>query len=362
MMFNPLTLLGRATKFRSLPTQPPDLHNFVRDFLRVAEIAEWLEVILISDFLPKFLKDHRPQELACSACAAELNLSEDGYLVACTRTLALGAPEGNPFIFGYFDRSTGDFILDETKISRLRGRTVLNMQNAKKISACENCLIKWDCSGDCLNELYLTNRDFYQVVPGRCREKLFFARNYLRYLAGREFIQIKPYLKKEAGQLFLVGYFNRFLLGDSKQTTDFRYNPYIKISLKKDPLKEIYHKILAYQKQFFSRPVLFLIEVEEDLSHRRIAAVLESFIRSLKQSGLIFRIVKPLSRVLSADFSRTYDIPETCFDCRALFSVEAGRVIFCDGQQGQNLEDYATRDQIFNEFSGINPGCLNLKV
>lgn len=363
MMFNPLSALGRAEKQNSPETSAPQLADFVRDFLILSELAGWMGALVISDFLPKFLEKHQAEEIVCGACQPDINLSEEGHLVACTRTLALKPAPENPFVYGSYDEARQDFILDETKINNLRSRTVRNMKTADGTpGACENCLIKWDCAGDCLNELYILKEDFYKIAPNRCEAKRLYAKNYLRFLASREFIGIKPFIKQDGEKLMLTGYFSQFRLGQGTAAEELEANPYLKISLAKDSLKAIYQKIIAYQKKFPRQPILFLLSIEEDATSQKVSLTLQSFIKALKQSGLLFKIVKPLARVLPEEFQTSYHLASSCFDCLALFEVTGERVVFCNSLQGKKLAEYADREEIFNEFSGENKECPNLKI
>jgi uncharacterized protein len=97
----------------------------------------------------------------CGAAAPSFNVDFDGDVVSCFSHAT------KRFRYGYFDKQTNMFILDDNKIEQLRKLTYVNSD------ACKNCFAKYYCLGDCvaLRIKDVSNTDIvseYKNGKGRC--------------------------------------------------------------------------------------------------------------------------------------------------------------------------------------------------
>ncbi|MEK6557399.1 MAG: radical SAM protein, partial [Candidatus Margulisiibacteriota bacterium] len=170
MLFNPLHELGRASQGTLSHQKAVDIMAFVQKFLAIRLRADQEGIRVMSDFLPDFYHYH-PRDFQCNACRPSMCVHVNGDLVACTRAYDVLPRDQNPFIWAKYEE--GIWQMDESKKTALENRTLENMP------ACQSCLVKWDCAGDCLIELYKKTGDFYQVDKVRCEAKRWFVQNYL---------------------------------------------------------------------------------------------------------------------------------------------------------------------------------------
>ncbi|MDD5264075.1 MAG: radical SAM protein [Candidatus Bipolaricaulis sp.] len=156
IVFEPLVSIGRAT--RSVVVGPPDEMAFARNFWKAQTLGHELGVrTMYSGFGP-----HR---LVASFCAAmtlpSFTVTTDGVVTACERDCT-----GSDYRYGVWDAQ--GFSLSESALEA-------NAQLAQVPEACEECIAKWHCAGDC--------PDLRRMGYSRCRSTTWLLeKNLLRQL------------------------------------------------------------------------------------------------------------------------------------------------------------------------------------
>lgn len=135
---------GVGSSLHSVPLI--NLMDYAHEFLAAQESAERLGITYGSILTCNFDEQVRYH---CRCCLPTPHLTTDGYVSACDM-----APFGtdipsrmNVFVFGRWDKVANRIVLDQTKISALRGRDV------ESLAACAACPAKNHCAGYCPGEV-----------------------------------------------------------------------------------------------------------------------------------------------------------------------------------------------------------------
>lgn len=136
----PVWYCGRC---RTTGIRPPDEMDFTRYFLEAWEEGHRIGLEL-------FYSGARIESITNTFCAAAGNgfsVTSEGRVTSCFEVTKKTDPRAEIFHYGYYDKDTGRYILDQNKIKKLRQLTVENMPH------CQDCFCKWHCAGDCLSKV-----------------------------------------------------------------------------------------------------------------------------------------------------------------------------------------------------------------
>lgn len=131
-----LNPFGRAEQNLDPEVSPPNKHEFSNVIAALISYARDRNVHIMNSASTEY---HLLRPVFCSNIGIpNWTVSTTGDIVACGRD---NAPE--VFVFGRFDEVSGQLVLDEDKISRLRSLNVLEYPE------CKDCFCKYHCAGDC---------------------------------------------------------------------------------------------------------------------------------------------------------------------------------------------------------------------
>lgn len=138
LQVEPFEVAGRA-KETAIPLVDPKL--FVREYIRANEKAQSLGIEL-SYSGDKF---DLLRGVFCGADGEIFCVLPTGHVSACTRVIRLDDDNANVFIYGCYDSSDNNFVIDYERLKCLRRLGVLQS------SQCQDCFCKWHCAGACPN-------------------------------------------------------------------------------------------------------------------------------------------------------------------------------------------------------------------
>ena len=110
----------------------------------------------------------------CGAFCEPFAVTPDGNVSACFEVYDAKSKYADTFLIGAYDSASGGFVMDETKLARLRTRTVANL------TACRDCFCKYMCAGDCATRSFRFHggNDLLQA-GGRCETIRMIAKHQL---------------------------------------------------------------------------------------------------------------------------------------------------------------------------------------
>lgn len=82
-------------------------------------------------------------ETFCGACGSNFFVTPEGYVTTCLEACRPNEKPAEVFFIGKYNPETKKFDFDEDK------RKVLSERKVSRISYCEDCFAKYNCSGDC---------------------------------------------------------------------------------------------------------------------------------------------------------------------------------------------------------------------
>ncbi len=131
-----LNPFGRAELNLDPGVNPPNKREFSETITRLISYARTRNVHIMNSASTEY---HLLRPVFCSNIGIpNWTVSTTGDIVACGRD---NAPD--VFVFGRFDEISGQVILDEEKIRKLRSLNVLEYPE------CKECFCKYHCAGDC---------------------------------------------------------------------------------------------------------------------------------------------------------------------------------------------------------------------
>jgi uncharacterized protein len=149
----PLFVCGRSTTHG---LRPPDPQSFIEAFRRCRDYA-WGRGVKVA------YSGARQSSLTRSFCqvsSPSFNVTSDGDVTACYEVVDRADPRAETFIYGSYDRGSGSFVFDQSRIERLRRLTVADAPR------CARCFAKYHCAGGCpAKRLYPGAED---AVVARC--------------------------------------------------------------------------------------------------------------------------------------------------------------------------------------------------
>ena len=132
----PSTLAGRSIE---TSTKEPMDKVFVEEFLKAYRRGKELGIYVrcsMSDTLGR---------LRGRFCNTEFTITSTGKLTACHRYSREETNNSSLFMYGHYDKSSKEFIIDMDKLNSIGDANVHNF------SGCNNCFAKYNCAGDCLS-------------------------------------------------------------------------------------------------------------------------------------------------------------------------------------------------------------------
>lgn len=132
----PSTGIGRSI---NTSTREPLDKVFVSEFLKAYNRGKELGIIVrcsMSDSLGN---------LKGRFCNPEFTITSSGKLTACHRYSRDETTNSEIFMYGNYDKTTNEFVVDLDKLNSLSDANVHNF------SGCNNCFAKYNCAGDCLS-------------------------------------------------------------------------------------------------------------------------------------------------------------------------------------------------------------------
>ncbi|MBT3408801.1 radical SAM protein [archaeon] len=159
VVFNKLTLKNNVTlnydKYRPL-------------LIGLYDLADKLNIVLTTDMI--FV--HRRTPKYCGALSNSIILYPDGLIKSCYRDFS----KKSVFNIAKINKN---LIFKKNNYLKLKNFNVENIKN------CDDCLIKYNCAGDCpLINHELTN-DYFKPNKSRCKVRIEFNKDYLMYLAKK---------------------------------------------------------------------------------------------------------------------------------------------------------------------------------
>jgi len=271
-------------------------------------------------------------------------LGADGLVSACPCLADQHDVEANPgsekLVLGSFDTQRGEFQLKD----------LVELKEAYKKAECSDCDHHL-CWGGCPLR-NLSGESLTKPDRERCKNTTTEIKAYLRYLAERDVIGLKPWLEEREGRLLCSCQFSEFQL--SKES--MQSNPFLRFSPAEDDLDKLASMIADFSGANPKRLVLFLLSPcgRARLDARETVA-LKEFLYALKKSRVFFRITKPIGIEDYNEDARDrlfkeFSMPRSCHDCMEMFTVVDGRARFCDGTVGPEIGRIFDREELFRMF------------
>jgi uncharacterized protein len=98
----------------------------------------------------------------CGASGRSFCVTPQGNVTSCFEVSLESDPRAAQFFYGKFDTDTKRFVFQSERVAALQNRTVNNL------SHCADCLIKYQCAGDCLAKVHSTGDMFDTSKNTRC--------------------------------------------------------------------------------------------------------------------------------------------------------------------------------------------------
>ncbi|HEY6873774.1 MAG TPA: radical SAM protein [Geobacteraceae bacterium] len=153
--FEPVTLTGRGST-----VSRPDPDQFVEKFLECFLLGLELDIDVKYSGMHCFKDCH---QRFCSACGRNFCVTTEGNITTCYEVLDANDPAADIFFVGKIEPLQASVEWDLARIKELEQRIADNME------ACEDCLLRYQCAGDCpIKSFRHSNRDLYSPDPFRC--------------------------------------------------------------------------------------------------------------------------------------------------------------------------------------------------
>jgi uncharacterized protein len=154
MHFEPVFLCGRQVASSGQALAPD---TFARNFERALDRARELGTRLrySAARLGTFLS-------FCGVAQDPFTVTPEGDVTGCYEVCRRDHPLADTFYFGRYQPERGRFVFRIDDLARLRALNVYNKQ------ACNECIAKWTCSGDCPVKGAQSELDYQKLSP-RCR-------------------------------------------------------------------------------------------------------------------------------------------------------------------------------------------------
>jgi uncharacterized protein len=150
--FEPLVFCGRCLKTK---WQSPDTEMFIQRFREAANIGEKLGI----DIYYSGAAIRQPlSKRFCGVSKPNFIVTPAGYVTSCVEVTDAAHRSAETFIYGQYDNQRKKFVFDHAKIGQLRSLTVENRQY------CNDCFLKWHCSGDCPARAMSSGKNYMQAA------------------------------------------------------------------------------------------------------------------------------------------------------------------------------------------------------
>ncbi|MFH1234295.1 MAG: SPASM domain-containing protein, partial [Candidatus Diapherotrites archaeon] len=278
------------------------------------------------------------------------NVGVDGVVASCS-----GFSDATDFqihkgleglLIGGFNKKTKTFEIDEAKVAQLRG--------LHKKAKCGDCDFKL-CWGGCPLRNLRDNGSASEPSLDLCRESKMETVAYMKYLAERDAIKLKPRLEEKKGKLVLSAQFSELPLSEKNAANLGNY--FIVFDPANDDLDRRFEEIVSLSEKNTKGLGLFLLSpsTTERLDVNR-SILFKDFLYSLEKKQVLFRVTKPvkisdINSRTEKEFCGHFSIPKSCLECIELFRVKNGRTEFCDGRKGPKISEVFDRDELYLAFS-----------
>ena len=150
--------------------------EFAKMFVKAIEFSLDHEITVSSTFAPFKRFDN-----FCGICLENICLNTDNSISACVEVMKKNiAPD---FIYGEF--SENQIKLDLKKIE------ILIERRPEKMNKCKNCIIKWNCAGDCALQNYYFTGSMFKPFKERCKAKKLILKGCAEIALKRVFLKEK---------------------------------------------------------------------------------------------------------------------------------------------------------------------------
>jgi radical SAM protein with 4Fe4S-binding SPASM domain len=282
------------------------------------------------------------------------NVGVDGIVTSCS-----GFSDATDFqihkgleglLIGRFNKKTKTFEIDKAKVAKLRG--------FHKQAKCGDCDFKL-CWGGCPLRNLRDNGSASEPSLDLCRGSKMETVAYMKYLAERDAIKLKPWLEEQNRGLVLSAQFSELPLSEKNAAN--RGNYFIGFDPANDNLEGLFGEIVSLSEKNTKSIGLFLLSpaATDKLDVNR-SILFKDFLYSLEKKHVLFRVTKPVkisdidSRT-EKEFCGHFSIPKNCFECLEMFRVKNSRVEFCDGRKGPKISGILDRGEVYAAFSGGHP-------
>ncbi|MEM3556114.1 MAG: radical SAM protein [Candidatus Micrarchaeia archaeon] len=324
--FIPVKKMGRCVNCNLPYSTAPTSHSFSANFLKALELADFYEMPLSTRTVAETC-GNKPCLLAES-----FFVTPDNFLSPC---LAVNSAD-SPFKELLYGSIKVNVEIYKEKSDLLNKRLVHN------IPTCNNCFLKWNCSGGCpISACLIYGRDIFSPHKKFCNEQKKIMRELFLYRAQKDLVKLKPLLKSRNGKLFYSG------LSD-----EFEAN--IQTISSKTDVDSLARKII------FTKPGLVLLSFklgEKDLDTKFGEKIL-SFLQTLKSNYIYFKVIKPLPRCLfNQDYEtivKEFKLPRNCEDCLELFVLYGSSYRLCNARVRVPLNEVINRKQLYAYFEKFN--------
>lgn len=156
LVFEPLVLLGRATRNLEIVREPSNA-DFIKYYIESKNLSKKIGIELRTS-----ADNHK--RLVTSFCGAmsipSFTVTTDGIITTCERD-----SKGTDYSYGKYSFNSKKFILDNKRIEKNKG--LLTMPEK-----CKSCFCKWHCAGDCPDVRMHLNYNRCEVVKALTQHSL----------------------------------------------------------------------------------------------------------------------------------------------------------------------------------------------
>jgi len=349
IIFQPVTLAGRALKEKSIYNQPPALDTFIENLLKTVEISEEYGIKIKSRYFPFYFR-------SASFCGnPNICLSTDGFLTACNEVVS-GKKGPEIFVYGRYNINSNCINIEKSKMDYFKRR------NLDNLPSCKNCFARWGCAGGCYIVTFRETGDIFKPNSNMCKKIRKYMKKYLFYKVKKHFIRIKPYISEENGKLYYSMFFNEFKLNYTKNNRKLKENPILNIDVGHCDFKKIINNIVKYKKLERNKPIIFLLSFSFESENLNLSdgRKITKLFNNLNGKKIWFKVISPLpSCIFGNEYNelvKSYNLPVSCKECLKMFVVKKDKsLIFCTGLKAcKKINEYADRNEIFEEFKKNN--------
>lgn len=337
---------GRMRKNKELHYFPEDL---IESKLRWFELTE---IIGGNYLLNKYVNLMDKVFICSNASFSIFSIDDKGNIYGCSKILSsFNEDKLSELKIGKYDFKTKKVEIFDKKVKDVYRLIKTSMKNRGCFSCKHLCL----CNGPCYYDELITNqnpKEPNKKIKETCKTNILTNKKILSYFVKRHIWKKYPYYEEKNGKRYFSYVSNKFKIVNSKLPNKDKCAVEVFVDCGSQP---DFKKIIQMSNSENYALRLFLIHFENVLENpKQSAIIIQELIENLKDK-VCFRIVTSLPYCISKQIE--YKIPKSCLECKKMFLVKEGRVIFCGGKKGKLFDEYDNRQEIFNDFKP--PGKLN---